>query len=116
MFTTHFKKRLKQRTNIRDVDSFCERVISESGEIEKIEIYSNNLNSHPQIRNKLFRNPHQRVWVIDWENLYLFEENQYFKTIIPIIDNYISNVSGVEQVRDTSTIHRNKEIKSKVYE
>ena len=106
MFTNHFKERLKQRTNIRDVDSFCERVISESREIEKIDIYSNNLNSHPQIRNKLFRNPHQRVWLIDWENLYLFEQNQNFKTIITIIDDYISNISCVEQVIDDSKIKK----------
>lgn len=110
MFTYHFKKRLKQRTNIKDVDSFCERVLSEKDKIKKIDILSTELNSHPEILNKIFRNPHQRVWFIDWENLYLFEENQYFKTLINKTNDFIPSVSGVELIHQ-QTHHHLKRVK-----
>lgn len=105
MFTNHFKYRLKQRTKIKDVDSFCERVLSEKHNIKKVDIYSKDLNSYPQIRNKLYRNPNQRVWIIDWENLYLFEENQYFKTIVGIKKYGKKIISGVDMVMKTKHHH-----------
>jgi hypothetical protein len=84
LVTQHLRDRLKQRTNIKNVDSFISEVLSKRDEIEKLDIYSSNLSKHPQVMRKIHRNPIQRVWVIDWVGYYLLEENNSLITVFPI--------------------------------
>jgi len=94
MVTQHFKDRVKQRTKIKNIDSFIDEVLSVRDEVEKLNIFSSNLSKHPQVKYKIWKNPNQRVWVIDWLGFYIIEQNQKFITMFPIQKNYDDRISG----------------------
>lgn len=92
--TQHFRERVEERTKIKDVDSFIDEILSNRNNIEKLSVFSPNLSNHPQIKYKVWKNPNQRVWVVDWLGYYIIEQNQKFITIIPMKKNFVDKISG----------------------